>query len=769
MKEYHISVRELVEFLSRSGSISNTIQESVSAIEGTRIHQAIQKKQPQNYISEVTLNYTHKLNENTIIVLQGRADGVIKDEMITIDEIKSTRQSLDDLQAIDDHQEHYDQARVYAFIYAKQHELTRICVQLTYYQIDSKTEKKFLKELSFSELETFFLNLMKDYEQFLSIMQTSHQKTKQSLHNLPFPYPNYRPGQKEMAISIYNTIYNKENCFLQAATGIGKTMSSIYPSLRALEKGLTSKIMYLTAKTITKEVALNSLQDLRNLGVYLRSVIITAKEKICFMDECICQKEFCPYALNHYHRINKALLDILENESNYTRECIEAYAMKHQVCPFEFSLDLFNFSDFSISDYNYAFDPKVALKRAFETKNDYILLVDEAHNLIDRARSMFSATLDRTIILICLESFEHKKGKLYRSIKKLDDYFNTLIQNEVFKQASPEIELIEQIEKIKNLAYPILPKIKIDDPLKKTLEDLYFMLLDCSRTFDLYNDDFITYLENQQLHFFCLNPKVPLRQTFNKVNSAILFSATLLPIHFFYELLGGKSPDKKFYFPSPFNPHHKCLLVAEDFKADYKHRQESLNLLISYIQKATTYKSGHYLIFFPSYAYLNLAFEKAKSYFKDIKLFKQDSLMNEQDKDKFLFEFKTELNTTKLFFCVLGGLFSEGLDFKGDQVIGVIIVSVGLPQLNPQRDYIKVHFDQENRGFEYAYVYPGFNKVLQAAGRLIRQEDDQGIILLLDERYLQKRYCTLYPQEWANIKKTNIMQIENQIKAFTKK
>lgn len=773
MFEMKISVRELVEFISRSGSISDELVNPVRAIEGVRIHQMIQKRQPDHYTSEVTLTYTHVFDQDTCLILQGRADGIIETENgVTIDEIKSTSEPLEEIHEITHHLVHYDQARIYAYIYATKHQLTTISVQLTYYQIDTDEIKQFQQELTLSELSQFFQEKMDAYYRFVQASQNHLEKRNQSLHDLAFPYADYRPGQKEMAISVYNTIIKKENLFIQAATGIGKTMSTLYPALRALERGHTSKIMYLTAKTITRQVAEDSLNDLRRKQVHIRSVTLTAKEKICFLQEPNCNPQDCPYANHHYDRVNDALYEILVHEENMNRSCIEHYAKKHQVCPFEFSLDLFNFCDVSISDYNYAFDPKVYLKRAFDTGNDYVLLVDEAHNLVDRARNMYSATLSLTTIQSCLKAFTQKKGKLYQATRKLSRYIKELQkanQETPLLQKEVPVELIDLMNRWVNEARPILPELK-DEAFKQPLQDLYFMVLDMQRILEFYDNEYVTYMEEDindtRLTLYCLNPRKPLRQVYRKANSVILFSATLIPINYFYDLLGGKTPDRKLYFASPFSPDNKCLLIARDFKATYRYRESYLTMLSDYLKKVTSYRQGHYLIFFPSYQYLNLAYTHFHQTYPDLLIEKQEQNLSEQERDLFLERFKQNTHQTTLFFCVLGGLFSEGLDFKGDQVIGVVIVSVGLPQLSLERDLIKTHFDHENKGYEYAYVYPGFNKVLQAAGRLIRHENDRGIILLLDERYQKSSYTQLFPVEWSNARLTSLQTIEQQVTNF---
>lgn len=758
-----LSVRELVEFICRSGHILSAFTNTTRAIEGTRLHQLIQRRQDDTYRSEVTLSYEYTFQNGVVLQISGRADGIITtDEGIIIDEIKSTALELDNIEA---KPVHFAQARLYAYIYASQQQQAAMQVRLTYIHIETKEIRYFYESYTFEELEAFFFSVMNAYERFVVIIQADTKLRDKSLKELRFPYATYRPGQQEMARACFHAIKNKQVLFIQAATGIGKTLSTLYPSLKALANHHTSKIMYLTAKTITRQVALDSINLLCEKGAYLRYVTITAKEKICFLDETKCNPETCPYANGHYDRINDALYDILFHEKHWTRSVIETYAKKHQVCPFEFSLDLYNFADVSISDYNYAFDPKVNLKRAFEEKNDYTLLVDEAHNLVDRAREMYSATMSLAALKLAKQKFKPKKGKFYRSFKKLYDYVESISKQEM-PYISNEIPdgYLEIVDHFVTTAREYLPELAEGD-MKEALLEIFFRANDVLRISDYYNKDYITYYEQDSFKLYCLNPHHCLLPIYKSVQSVILFSATLLPIRYFFELLGGLPEHKKYYYPSPFPCENKCLLVAGDIHATYQNRQYSYQDIVTYLEVLLDTKPGHYLVFFPSYAYLTIVSELAQK-IPNTTIFTQTRDMTEAKREEYLAAFQKNPDQRMLFFCVLGGLFSEGIDLKGEQLVGVVVVSVGLPQICLDRELIKNHFDQENKGFDYAYVYPGFNKVLQAAGRLLRQMDDRGVILLLDKRYQTTKYLRLFPQEWHDAKPTNLTVFRQQLMNF---
>ncbi len=760
MTNIKLAITDFVGFLCRQGHISSEFSSSVSALEGSQLHRFLQKSRPSHYQSEVYLTHTHNFEDHLSLTLSGRADGIFEsEEGIVIEEIKSTNQSLDDIEM---NTVHLAQAKLYAFIYAKEHHLEEIHIHLTYIHQKTKETHTFCELETYANLELYLDNLFIQFKHFYDLVHTHQDLRNISIQKMHFPYDTFRQGQKEMAMSCFKAIKQKEVLFIQAPTGIGKTLSTLYPAIQALGKH-TSKIMYLTAKTVTRQVAIDSVELLKRQGLYLNYVVITAKDKICFFEKSQCHPDSCPYAHQHYNRINATLLDVLQHETTFTKDIITKYATKHQVCPFELSLDLYSFSDVSISDYNYAFDPKVNLKRAFEENNHYTLLVDEAHNLVDRARQMYSATIDLETLKYTKRLFKPKKGRLYRSFKKIVDFVDNIDHEENYIKKEMPQTLINEIQNFVMICKEELPSM-FHSEMKEALVDSFFMLNDTLRISEYYNENYITYYENHQLKLFCLDASEFLRNIYNKCQAVILFSATLLPISYFFQLNGGKEGDKKLYFDSPFPQENQLLLVARDVNATYRYRHTSYDTIVHYLKQLTKTNPGHYLVFFPSYAYLN----EVSKRIVDIDITLQTTQMSEENRDAFLLEFQKEPEKSKLFFCVLGGVFSEGIDLKGNQVIGVVIVSVGLPQLCLERELIKVHFDKQSLGYHYAYVYPGFNKVLQAAGRLIRTMDDRGVVLLLDERYLSDTYLSLFPRQWHHAKTTSINEIQKQLSEFAK-
>lgn len=393
-EEIHISVRSLVEFVLRYGDIDNRHQASPDNAmqEGSRIHRMIQRRMGAEYQAEVPLKVSFE-EKGYLLTVEGRADGIIHHEnRVIIDEIKGIYR--DPARWKEPLPLHLAQAKCYACIYGRQQKLQNIQVRMTYCHIPTEQLRYFYMDYALSELEEWFDGLMDSYRKWADYGWSWKQKRQKSIQGLKFPFP-YREGQRELVTDVYKTIYHKKKLFLEAPTGVGKTVSTIFPAVQAVGQGKGDKIFYLTAKTITRTVADDTFRLLREKGLHFKSVILTAKEKICFMEETECNPDYCPYARGHYDRINDAVYDLLTSQESFSREMIEEYAGKHRVCPFEMCLDMSLFADAVICDYNYLFDPHVYLKRFFgdSSGGDYIFLIDEAHNLLERGREMYSAVL----------------------------------------------------------------------------------------------------------------------------------------------------------------------------------------------------------------------------------------------------------------------------------------------------------------------------------------------------------------------------------------
>ena len=762
-KIIQISVRNLVEYVFRGGDISLGYFGRSRLVEGTRAHQKIQKKRGKGYQKEVSIS-DKIVSKNIILKLRGRIDGVfVKEGKTIIEEIKSTGSNLQKLTS-ESYQSYWAQAKIYAYFYAKQNKLNSVVVQLTYYQIDQNTTRSFQQEYETDDLRTFCEKIADEYIEWAIALVNWLEKRNNSIKTLDFPFSAFRKGQDKMIKIVREVIDNEKKLFCQAPTGIGKTIGALYPAIQCLGKDFDSKIFYLTAKTTTRFIAEETLDKLRESGAKLKSTTITAKAKICFKDEVVCDPNYCEFAKGHFDRINNALKDIYVEDA-FTREIIEKYAQKHKVCPFEFSLDLTNWSDCIVCDYNYVFDPRVYLKRYFlEDKGNFIFLIDEAHNLVDRAREMFSAELRKQPVL---DLYRKTKQDL-PVISKILNQINLYMVNKRKECQLIEGNMIVQEEMLEDSFFKLLRKFSvlanewleenIMTDYREEFVEFYFDVMNFLRVADDYDKRYITYVKrygnNITLKQFCRDPSFLLKEALNRGNSAIFYSATLTPIEYFRELLGGDITSSKLLLPSPFPKENFGLMLDDSISTRYNDREKSYEEISELISETIKSKIGNYLVFSPSYEYMQAILERFIPKHKSIDIITQEQGMRETEREKFLDKFSTYGKKTLVGFAVMGGIFGEGIDLIGEKLSGAIIIGVGLPKVSAERDMIKNYFDKlNNKGFLFAYTYPGMNKVLQAAGRVIRTEEDKGVVLLIGDRYSTRTYSILFPDSWSEIQR----------------
>lgn len=750
-----IAVRTLVEHVYSSGSIDSRFRSQSTMLDGTRIHQEIQHTYQEGDQKEVYLRIDLPYKD-LLFTVDGRCDGLlVRDGEITIDEIKSTAQQLESF-GEDGLPVHWAQAKMYAFIYAKDHQLQGIYVQLTYVQVESSEKRVLKKCFTIEELETFVNEVLENYYHYAKLLYDHRKERNESSRAVGFPFESYREGQRKLAAGVYKTISEEKSLFVKAPTGIGKTISTLFPAIKAFGEGHLNRIFYLTAKTITRSTAEEAVEKMRSCGLCVKSVTITAKDKVCFKDETKCQKDYCEFADGYYDRINGAILDIVANESTMNRETIEKYARKHTVCPFEFSIDLAYAADAVICDYNYIFDPRVSLKHLFdEQKKSTLLLVDEAHNLVDRGREMFSAPLNKDLFLQLKKEFKGVNKIIYERASKINSWFISLKKNvgelNEFTIEHLDEELVTLLTQFKEEAESLL--------LQETsaiLLDLYFQVNAFLKIVDLLDEHYVIYGERNKnditLKLFCIDPSKLLHKMGKAFRSKIFFSATLSPLPYYQDILGGQTDDYLLSIPSPFKEEQTDIFI-KPLSTRYRDREKTQQKIVSMIHSLVQNRPGNYLIFFPSYKYLLAVYDQFIQDFPELHTLLQGAGMSEEEKEAFLEEFKPNQTETLIGFAVLGGVFSEGVDLKGDRLNGVVVIGVGLPQLCFERNLIKDHFNmKEKNGYDYAYVFPGMNKVLQAGGRLIRSEEDHGTIVLVDDRFLQRHYQELMPQEWRNFR-----------------
>ncbi|MDQ0872420.1 DNA excision repair protein ERCC-2 [Paenibacillus sp. V4I3] len=780
----NISVRSLVEYVYRSGSIESGFRTSRALTEGTKAHQKVQKQYGESDQHEVYVSAEIPF-EDLLFVIDGRCDGLLMDadgEMVTVDEIKSTSSDIGQIEE-DSYPVHWAQAKCYAYMVAKDRGLSRMRIQLTYVQVDTEETRRFVVEVSSDELEQFMFDVVERYYPYAQARNAHEQRRNQSIKELSFPFPNYREGQRKLAGAVYKTINEGRKLFAKAPTGIGKTMSTLFPSVKAIGEGLLQRIFYLTARTTTRTAAEEAYSLLQARGLQLQVVTITAKEKVCFKEEVRCSKEHCEFADGYYDRINEAVLDLLKQETIMTRSVIESYVRKHRVCPFEFSLDVAYAADAVICDYNYIFDPRVNLKRLFEEqKRQTSLLVDEAHNLVDRAREMYSSVLNKSDFLTLQREFKGVRAELHDAAKAINQYFIAMRKQIGDRQMQVEPELPELLIGLLDVFIAAAEKelagagaTTPTPPTAPLLLEAYFGAQNFVRIAKLYDERYVTFMacdrNEVSVKLFCLDPSHLLRQMGKGYRSHVFFSATLSPLSYFMDTLGAGEDDYSVTVPSPFSK-EKLDVFVQPLSTRYQDRERSREPIARSLYERMAKRSGNYLVFFPSYAYMSSVYEAftdlvgeqevlhSEQPERKLRVLVQQTKMSEEERENFLAEFQAGTDKTLIGFAVMGGIFSEGIDLVGDRLTGVAVVGVGLPQLGPERNLIKTYMDSTGKnGYEYAYVFPGMNKVQQAGGRLIRSETDRGVLLLIDDRYLQPLYQRLLPEEWRDY---TVLQAQRQ-------
>lgn len=771
-----ISVRSLVEFILREGDIDNRVSGSMekdAMLLGGKIHRKIQSRMGTNYTAEVPLKIQMPC-DGFVLQIEGRADGVLKDDgKVLIDEIKGILRSLEHLEA--PVPVHLAQAKCYAYIYAVQNSLKCIDVQMTYCQMETEEIRRFCQEFEFQELQTWFQDLVTQYEKWAKFEIEWRNVRNDSIRQIEFPFP-YREGQRDLVVSVYRTILRKKKLFIQAPTGVGKTMATVFPAVRAVGEGLGEKIFYLTAKTITRTVAEQAFSLLKEKGLLYKTITLTAKEKICFCEEAECNPDACPYAKGHFDRVNDAVFDLITHSGDWSREVLEEQAKKHMVCPFEMSLDVSNWADAVICDYNYAFDPQAHLKRFFSEsgKGEYLFLIDEAHNLVERGREMYSASLYKEDLLEVRKLVKAEDPKLAKRLSEC---------NQQFLELKRECEHYQILKSVSHIALKLMNVLsKLEDYLeeckdaekKKRVLDFYFAVRSFLNIHDIMDENYVIFSEMMedgrfQIKLFCVNPAVNLQNYLEQGNSTIFFSATLLPVHYYKKLLSVEKDDYAVYAHSSFPQENKFLFIGTDVSTRYTRRGESTyQRFARYIAVMAEQKKGNYMAFFPSYRFL----EEVHTCFwecvdHEVDSICQVSYMDEEQREEFLEEFEQEREKSLVAFCVMGGIFSEGIDLTDDKLIGAVIAGTGLPQVCTEREILKQYFNAADMdGFDYAYLYPGMNKVLQSAGRVIRTESDRGVILLLDDRFRAMRYREVFPREWQQYQLGSVKNLEQEIRTF---
>ena len=780
LQQVRISVRNLVEFLMRSGDIDNRISRGLqlnAMQEGTRIHKKLQRAMGSSYQAEVPLRLDVG-TERYVLTIEGRADGIFeRDGMICIDEIKGVYRDVDEMEA--PVPVHLAQAKCYAYIHALQQALDPIGVQMTYCDLDTEQVRRFYESYPFAELEEWFDALMAEYQKWADFQYEWRQKSIASIKRMEFPF-DYRPGQRELVADVYRTILRKKNLFIQAPTGTGKTVSVLFPAVRAVGEGYGEKIFYLTAKTVTATVAMDTFAQFRENGYRGKVVQITAKEKLCKCDKPECNPDACPYAKGHFDRVNDAVFDLLGREDCFSREVLLEQAERYMVCPFELCLDVSTWSDVIVGDYNYVFDPTVYLKRFFAegNKGEYLFLVDEAHNLVERGRQMYSERIVKEDVLAVKRILKSHSKKVTRALDRVNQillaYKRECEDYEIYDLNTHSInDLVFALMRLASEMEKFLQR-PLTIPERDEVMEFYFSLRNFLSIYDLVDEHYVIYSSMQEdgtfaLKLYCADPSANLQNCLDKARSTMFFSGTLLPIGYYKRLLSTEPENYAVYAHSVFTPDQRLLFVGTDVSSKYTRRTpEEYVRIASYIKKISLAKQGNYIAFFPSYKMM-LEVEQSFEYLagEAVDIIIQQQNMREQHREEFLREFQEVRGRSMVAFCVMGGIFGEGVDLREDQLIGAIIIGTGIPQIGGESEILKNYFDErDGNGFDYVYRFPGMNKVQQAAGRVIRTLSDVGVIALLDERFVQRDNRRLFPREWEDYRTVDLEHVDGLLADF---
>ena len=774
MKPVSVSVGQLVD-TCRRGDINFRFSARSSAIEGIRGHQQVQRSRPQGYLAEQTVSIALK-TAGFDLEVGGRIDGTWYDPtraLFCVEEIKTLRVDIEDIpQGVLD--SYWLQVQLYGYIAGNHAGLDRIMLRLCFYHLDKKTETVLERVNDIQDLAAIFFDTIGFFSTILGRRQEWVAARNASMRDLKFPYGEFRQGQRDMAVSVYRAVADDQQLIIEAPTGIGKTMATLYPSVKALESSTASRVFYLSAKTSTQSLAQQALKELTVAGGSLRSIVITSKKKTCFSPGRPCHPDHCEYAKGYYDQVQETIDRMLEETEHFDRSTIECGARRDRICPFELSLDLSRSCDAIIADYNYVFDPVVYLRRFFDANNkDSVALVDEAHNLVDRGRDMFSSEVFKESYLEIARTSKHIAPAIMKAAQKVNRAFlnykrrhkNELeTHGHITGYEIPE-SIVSAMQTFCSNAEEELRK-ETYGSFRDELLDCYFESLRFLRTAENFDVDYAVLFQREfkkhSLKLYCIDPSRQLGEGFDRLASTICFSATMQPADYFRRMLGASDAASWYRLASPFNTTYLQVSVAGYIDTSYKGRNQSLTDLVELIQCVITARRGNYLVFFPSYDYLRSAVQEFENHFPELSLLVQQRKMSDEERQNFLRAF--EDGGEVCGFAVMGGAFSEGVDLKGNRLIGAVVVGVGLPQIGIERNLIRNHFSET--GFEYAYQYPGLVRVLQTAGRVIRDEEDRGVIFLVDKRYRERRYLDLLPSQWSPSLCENTSEIAANLESF---
>ena len=822
MHHIHIGIRELCEKMLPWGSL-DTRRSAFRVIESVRLHKELQKKGGAVYTAELHVSADFVSGDFTV-TLSGRADGVIQTEDgYIVEEIKCVNVPVKSLEP-GFCPAHLAQAMCYAYIYGTEHSLENITVRLTYCDISTEETVNFDYPYDVSSLKDFTENLLLEFTQIEAEKLARRAEFNSSAKRLAFPYGDYRDGQRALAEHVLEAVCTKKKLFAEAPTGTGKTIATLFPAIKAMGAGYGSKIFYFTSKTTIAKAAADTFRLLQNGGLKGSAIVISARERICRATPDTCEPSVCHLADCCFERINEATLDAVRNEVFFDREVIDKYADKHRVCPFELSLAVSEWCELVICDYNYLFDPNAYFRRYFSEYGDYIFLIDEAHNLGDRAREMYTHSVKSTDIEQLLTQLNSEDKILFPKALEVLEYMKTadrLIETTHRKEGEIGTFVSEKQFGILNrrLAELVSAFDFYFDRHKgseRRFGELYFEIKNHLKIAEYYSDKYVSTIDDKNGEYtfreLCIDPSDVINTRASLGRGAVFFSATLSPFDYYQSILGGSDNDLYLTLPSPFPKENLCLCSTYKFSTRLDDRKATNTALAKLLNVFVSGKDGNYIVFFPSYKYMSAVHSEYKRLYPNARTIIQKSSMTGDERLEFIscFENPAAISKTQekspdsseemserdkvlaellgtslkrgasvfgnmgkptnmsenasdkstnslLAFAVLGGVFAEGVDYAGERLIGCAIVGVGLPGINDESNIIAEHYnkkscDENMPGYDFAYRIPGMIKVLQAAGRVIRSENDRGAVLLIDDRFASPEYTRLFPSHWKHIK-----------------
>ena len=772
-----------------------------------------------SYHAEVPLHHTVRMDGVTFSV-SGRADGVWYDPMgaCVVEEIKSVT-GMADFYIRAPREADLAQLTCYGYFLCAAKGLSSVTLRLTYARVGHEEEASFVDSIqTVEQLKAAYAAILRMVLPRAKDLCERETVVRKAAKNAVFPYADMRDAQRDMILECWRDMRAGKTLFAEAPTGIGKTIATLYPAVRCLGEGKCDKIFYLTAKNATRREAFGAVQKLTETGTPVRACVITARESACLCETAksggnrlssYCNPETCPYAKGYYDKVESVLWDMLgSGKSIFSGLDIRAAAQKWQVCPYELALDLSELCEIVICDYNYVFSPAVYLRRYFSEGipgtegHRYVFLVDEAHNLPDRARDMYSGYLSLTDVRTAQDALHGWESQAGQSIfphedyyeddgdsrkprlqaTSLDDLIGTLsrmsascaesmvtdgegVRRGVSLDRNEPVVLCETVRNLSTLCDRWLRR-NLSHPLYAVVDNLAAALKSFRTAADYYDRRFATFVEVEgedvRVRLTCLDPAGILRPILQKAVARVLFSATLTPNEYFADILGGDRDSVLVSFESPFPTDHLCVAVCDGVSTRYEDREKSYRSIMSYIAATVSAKRGNYMVYFPSYAYLEKVYALFKKKYPSVKTVVQTPGMTYAEREAFIAAFTPDSKDLQIGFCVLGGSFSEGVDLPGRCLIGAVIVGVGIPGLSNERNIMREYYDESRdlgdsgsgEGYAYAYTYPGMNHVLQAAGRVIRRPEDYGVVVLIDDRYAAEPYLHLYPEHWEQLSAT---------------